>query len=98
MAKRSLLGGLKSKAKSVGDKASSISLRAKGMVSEENVTEATTNLLNLVSKVAREARTNLDPDMAKAIDLRANISFVAFSVGVIVDLEKLTPKKVEITS
>jgi predicted flap endonuclease-1-like 5' DNA nuclease len=93
MAKRSFLGGLKSKAKVVGDKTSAISQRAKGVVSEEKVSEATKNLLNLVSRLARDARNNLDPDMVKAIDIRANVSFVAFSVGVVVDLEKLQPKK-----
>jgi len=97
MMKKSFLNGLKTKAKTVGDKTSAIGVRAKSMVSQDKASEAVKSLLNLITQVAREARNNLDPDMVKAIDLRANVSFVAFSVGVIVDLEKLQPKKVVIS-
>jgi hypothetical protein len=88
---------LKTKVKVIGDKTSSVGLRAKGLASQERADEAIKNLLTIVTKVAREARTSLDPDMVKAIDLRANVSFVAFSVGVVVDLEKLQPKKIVVT-
>jgi hypothetical protein len=89
--------GLKAKVQVIGDKTSAVGLRAKGIVSQERAAEAMKNLLNVVTKVAREARNTLDPDMVKAIDLRADISFVAFSVAVIVDLEKLQPKKIVVT-
>jgi hypothetical protein len=66
------------------------------MLSQEKATEATRNLLNLVTNVAREVRKDLPPDMVKAVDLRASVSFIAFSIGVSVDLEKLQTKKVKI--
>jgi hypothetical protein len=88
---------LKTKVKVIGDTTSAVGLRAKGLASQKRTEEATKNLLDVVTKVAREARNSLDPDMVKAIDLRANISFVAFSVGVVVDLEKLQPKKIVVT-
>jgi hypothetical protein len=90
--------GLKTKVKVIGDKTSAVGLRAKGLASQDKADEAMKNLLNIVTKIARDARNSLDPDMVKAIDLRANVSFVAFSVGVIVDLEKLQPKKIVVTS
>jgi hypothetical protein len=91
-----LLGGLKSSVKVIGDKTISAGERAKGMLSQEKATEATRNLLNLVTTVAREVRKDLPPDMVKAVDLRANVSFIAFSIGVSVDLEKLQTTKVKI--
>ena len=66
------------------------------MISQEKATEATRNLLNLVTNVAREVRKDLPPDMIKAVDLRASVSFIAFSIGVGVDLEKLQTKNVKI--
>jgi hypothetical protein len=91
-----LLGGLKSGVKILGDKTISAGERAKGMLSQEKATEATRNLLNLVTSVAREVRQDLPPDMVKAVDLRASVSFIAFSIGVSVDLEKLQTKKIDI--
>lgn len=91
-----LLGSLKSSVKVIGDKTLSVGERAKGMLSQEKATEATRNLLNLVTSVAREVRKDLPPDMIKAVDLRASVSFIAFSIGVTVDLEKLQTKKVVI--
>jgi len=91
-----LLGELKSSVKLIGDKTISAGERAKGMLSQEKATEATRNLLNLVTSVAREVRKDLPPDMVKAVDLRASVSFIAFSIGVSVDLEKLQTKKIVI--
>ena len=96
ISRESLFGGLKKGVKKIGEKTSGMGERAKGVVSQDRATEAAKSLLNMVTKVAREARKELPPDMVRAIDLRANVSFVAFSIGVIVDLEKLQPKEVVI--
>jgi hypothetical protein len=43
--------------------------------------------------VAQDVRRELPPDMVKAIDLEAEVSFIAFSIGVTVDLEQLSLAK-----
>jgi uncharacterized Zn finger protein (UPF0148 family) len=93
-----LLGGFRSKVKVLGDKTTSaVSQRAKGMVTQERASEAVRNMLKIVTHVAQDVRRELPPDMVKAIDLEAEVSFIAFSIGVTVDLEQLSLAKQEKT-
>lgn len=46
---------LKTKVKVIGDTTSAVGLRAKGLASQERTEEAMKNLLDVVTKVAREA-------------------------------------------
>jgi hypothetical protein len=94
--RESLFGGLKSKVKNIGEKTTSVGLRAKGVVSQDKASSAVKNLLNVMTNIARDVRKDLPADMVKAVDLRASVSFIAFSVGVSIDLEKLQLKKVVI--
>jgi hypothetical protein len=50
-------------------------------------------MLKIVTHVAQDVRRELPPDMVKAIDLEAEVSFIAFSIGVTVDLEQLSIAK-----
>jgi sugar-specific transcriptional regulator TrmB len=89
-----LLGGFRSKVKVLGDKTTSVvTQRAKGMVTQERASEAVRNMLKIVTHVAQDVRRELPPDMVKAIDLEAEVSFIAFSIGVTVDLEQLSLSK-----
>ena len=90
----SLLGGFRSKVKVLGDRTTSaVTQRAKGMVTQERASEAVRNMLKIVTHVAQDVRRELPPDMVKAIDLEAEVSFIAFSIGVTVDLEQLSLAK-----
>ena len=94
-----LLGGIRSKVKVLGDKTTSaVTQRAKGMVTQERASEAVRNMLKIVTHVAQDVRRELPPDMVKAIDLEAEVSFIAFSIGVTVDLEQLSLAKQEKTA
>jgi hypothetical protein len=95
--RKGLFGGFSTKVKTIGEKTVAIGQQAKGAVSQEKAGDAVKNLLELVTKVARDARNNLDPDMVKAVDLSAYISLPLIRVGVSVDLEKLQPKKIVVS-
>lgn len=72
--------------RSVREKAGSVRTRT---VSTETASKAVMSMLNLVVNVARRIRDEVPPEMISAIDLTAEMSFVAFSVGIEVDLEKV---------
>ncbi|MHA2347536.1 MAG: hypothetical protein ACXACP_12525 [Candidatus Hodarchaeales archaeon] len=59
----------------------------------ENASEIVTNLVNIMIKVARDVRLQIPNDMINAIDLEAEMNFVAFSVGVFIDLEQIKPQQ-----
>ena len=94
--RESLFGGFKSKVKNIGEKTTAVGLRAKSVVSQDKAAGAVKNLLDIMTNIARDVRKDLPADMVKAVDLRASVSFIAFSVGVSIDLEKLQVKKVVI--
>ena len=74
------------------EKAGSVRTRT---VSTETASKAVMSMLNLVVNVARRIRDDVPPEMISAIDLTAEMSFVAFSVGVEVDLEKVPRGKMK---
>jgi hypothetical protein len=93
-----------SKAQSVvtGEKTTEIVGKAKQMtekaslgVSPEKATQMISSLVTLMIQVARDVKSQIPPEMVKAIDLEAEVSFVAFSVGVSIDLEQITAKPVD---
>ena len=89
-----LFGGLRSKVKVLGDRTTTaMSQRTKNIITQERASEAVRNMLKIVTHVAQDVRRELPPDMVKAIDLEAEISFIAFSIGVTVDLEQLSLAK-----
>ena len=75
-------------------KAKEITEKASLGVSPEKATHMISNLVTLMIQVARDVKGQIPPEMVKAIDLSAEVSFVAFSVGVSVDLEQITARQV----
>ena len=81
--------GIRSRVKVFKDKASTIKDTASGVVSQDKASEAVRRMIDLLIRVARDVRKEIPPDMVKAVDLEAEISFIAFSIGVSIDLEQI---------
>ena len=86
-------------AKGLGEKATGITEKVGkidnigSVISTEKASDATRKLLRVVTQVAQDVKKELPADMVKAIDLSAEISFIAFSIGVQVDLEQVKLSK-----
>ncbi len=63
-----------------------------GSLSSEKASEVVGNLVEIMIQVARDLKKEIPPEVIKAIDLEAEVSFIAFSVGVSIDLEQLDTK------
>jgi hypothetical protein len=63
-----------------------------GNITSERASEVVGNLVEVMVHVARDLKEKTPPEVIKAIDLSAEVSFVAFSVGVSIDLEQLDSK------
>ena len=77
----------------ISDKAGEVSFKASNVVVEEKVVEAMGNLVNLMINVSKELLTQTPAEMVNSIDLKADINFIAFTVGVIIDLKELKGMK-----
>jgi hypothetical protein len=73
----------------VSEKAGEVSLKASNVVVEEKVTEAMGNLVNLMINVSRDLLTQIPSETLNAVDLEAEINFIAFTIGVSIDLREL---------
>ena len=81
------------KASEIVGRAKEITDKASTSVSSDKTTKILSDLITLMVQVAHEVKNQIPPEMVKAIDLTGVAHFVAFSVGVSIDLEKLTTKK-----
>ncbi len=63
--------------------------KALGMVTPEKASETAQNMIDIVAYVAQDLKQGMSSDMVKAVDVNARVNFVAFSVGISIDLEKL---------
>ena len=78
----------------ISEKAKDVTNRASNIVVEEKVTEAMGNLVNLMISVSKDVIKQVPTEMLSAIDLEAEINFVAFTIGVSIDLAELNkPEK-----
>jgi hypothetical protein len=77
----------------ISDKARAVSSRASNIVVQEKVTEAMGNLVNLMINVSKDITKQVPVDMVGAIDLEAEVNFVAFTIGVSIDLAELNKSK-----
>ena len=73
----------------ISEKAGEVSFKASNVVMEEKVIEAMGNLVNLMINVSKELVTQTPAEMVNAIDLEAEINFIAFTIGVSIDLKEL---------
>ena len=76
----------------VVSKAKEATRKAGTMVSPERATEVVRNIINLMMEVASEVRKEVPAHMRKAIDLSAEANFVAFTIGVSIDLDQIEAK------
>jgi hypothetical protein len=85
--------GLSNVTSSISDKAKVVSSRASNIVVQDKVTEAMGNLVNLMINVSKDITKQMPKEMISAIDLEAEVNFVAFSIGVTIDLAELNKVK-----
>lgn len=78
---------------SISETAKDVTNRASNIVVEEKVTEAMGNLVNLMISVSKDVIKQVPTEMLSAIDLEAEINFVAFTIGVSIDLAELNKPK-----
>jgi hypothetical protein len=94
----SAFNSLKSRFTSAKDsslfKASSVKEMAAGFVSREKTSEAIQKMMQVVTYVAQDMKKGMSSEMVKAVTVSARMSFVAFSIGVSIPLEKL-PSRTE---
>ena len=64
----------------------------------DNVTDAMGNLVNLMINVSKDISNQMPKEMISAIDLEAEVNFVAFTIGVTIDLAELNKAKPAIES
>ena len=77
----------------VSEKAKDVSNRTTNIVVEEKVAEAMGNLVNLMINVSKDVTKQVPSEMLSSIDLEAEINFVAFTIGVSIDLAELNKKQ-----
>ena len=73
----------------IREHASSAREKTSEFVSPEKASQAVQNMVDVVTYVAQDLKQGMSSEMVKAITVSARISFVAFSVGVNVALDKL---------
>jgi uncharacterized membrane protein YvbJ len=78
----SVINSIRERASSARDKTSEI-------ISPEKASQAVQNMVNIVTVVAQDMKQGMSSEMVKAITVSARISFVAFSIGVNIALDKL---------
>ena len=79
-------------ASGVVSKAKEATRKAGTMISPERATEVVRNIIHLMLEVASEVRKEIPAHMRKAIDLSAEANFVAFTIGISIDLDELESK------
>ena len=77
------------------DKASNVSIGTDNVLVQRQVSEAMASLVNLMINVSQDVKNGISSDMINAVDLNARVNFVAFSMGVSIDLAALTKIKSE---
>lgn len=85
--------GLSNVTSTITDKAKIVSNRASNIMVQDKVTEAMGNLVNLMINVSKDMTKQIPKEMISAIDLEAEVNFVAFTIGVTVDLAELNNAK-----
>jgi hypothetical protein len=83
----------------ITDKAKEVTGRTSDVVVQERVSESIGNMVNMMINVSKDVIRKVPVDKVNALHLRADVNFVAFSIGITVDLaeikksETITEKK-----
>ena len=85
--------GLSGATNLIAEKAFSVGEKASNLMVQERVSEAMGNLVNLMINVSRDVTKSIPADMVNSIDLEAEVNFVAFTIGVTIDLGELNKGK-----
>jgi hypothetical protein len=85
--------GLSDASNVIADKAFNVTQRANSARVQERVSEAMGNLVNLMINVSKDVSQSIPSDMVNAIDLEAEVNFVAFTIGVTIDLAEINQVK-----
>ncbi len=68
--------------------ASSAREKTSELISPEKASQAVQNMVEVVTHVAQDMKQGMSSEMVKAVTVSARISFVAFSIGVNIALDK----------
>ena len=71
------------------EKARDLKQRATGTLNPERAAEVINELVVIMVDVAKQLHAEMPEEMLKAVDLEASVNFVAFSVGISIDLENI---------
>lgn len=85
--------GLSGASSMIMDKAFTVSERTNNIEVQKRVSVAMASLVNMMINVSSDVKKGISSDMVNAIDLSARVNFVAFSIGVSVDLAELKKEK-----
>ena len=85
--------GLSGASSMIMDKAFTVADRTNNIEVQKRVTVAMASLVNMMLNVSSDVKKGIHSDMVNAIDLNARVNFVAFSIGVTVDLAELKKGK-----
>ena len=73
----------------IREHASSAREKTTELISPEKASQAVQNMVEVVTHVAQDMKQGMSSEMVKAVTVSARVSFVAFSVGVNIALDKL---------
>ena len=73
----------------IREHASSAREKTSELISPEKASKAVQNMFDVVTYVAQDIKQGMSSEMVKAVTVNARVSFVAFSIGVSIALDKL---------
>lgn len=73
----------------ISGRAKDVTSKATNVVVEQKVAEAMGSLVNLMINVSKDILHQIPSDMVSAVDLEAEVNFVAFTIGVSIDLAEV---------
>jgi uncharacterized OB-fold protein len=76
-------------ASGITEKAKDVTGRASDSIVQEKVSESIGNLVNMMINVSKDVVKKVPVDKVNALHLRADVNFVAFSVGITIDLDEI---------
>ena len=85
--------GLSGASSMIMNKAFTVSERTNNIEVQKRVSVAMASLVNMMINVSSDVKKGISSEMVNAIDLSARVNFVAFSIGVSVDLAELKKEK-----
>ena len=85
--------GLSGASSIISDKASIVAERTNNIAVQKRVSIAMANLVNMMINVSSDVTSGIPSEMVNAIDLSARVNFVAFSIGVSIDLAAINKEK-----